>query len=181
MRFFRLVVEVTSLFAAVSIFKLKSSNQKRARGPVYHYRGTTVDVAQKELFNGPKPRLNVVTWSSISRKPKSLQSIKWRLFVDLRFLTSCWISDHEDWEAGELTREVRFQQRLKKLFNPHVGRRLLPDDKEAPPHVYLAYQTSRRASEILANHQGVSSYALKAAIHNMELRAKRRTKNRLAR
>src|SRR5271166_1131458 len=116
-RFFWLVVEVSRLLAAVAILKLQCSYKERASMSVNNYRWAPVDVAQKELFNGPKPRLNVVTWRSVSGKSKSLEGVKWRLLIDLRLLAAGWIGNHEYGEAWEAARELGFQKRLKKLFD----------------------------------------------------------------
>src|ERR1017187_4718633 len=180
-RLFWVVVELARLFAAVAVLKLKRAYEERAGDTIYDYRWPTIDVAQKELFHGPKSGLNIVTWSRVCRKPQSLQGIKWRLLVDLRLLTTCRVRNHEYGKTGELTREVWFQKRLKKLFQAHVGGRLLAEYQETAPDVYLGDKSSRRAAEILAQHEGVTRRRFKTAVHYMELRAKRRAKHRLTR
>jgi hypothetical protein len=176
----RFVLKIARLFAAVTIIKLQRPYQEWTPLRIDHDRWPPLDVAQKDLFDGPKARINVVRWGRISSKPHSLESIEWRLLVDLRLLSAGWICDYKRWGAWKLPGQAGAKDRVYELLKPHVGRGLLSKNKKSASRVYLTYKGSRRAAEVLANHNGISLGDFKrAARHNMELRAKAGAKDGL--
>ena len=68
MRLFRLIIEVARLFTAIAVLEFERAYKKGTGNTVYDYRWSTVDIAQKELFNSPKSGLDIVTWRGVGAK-----------------------------------------------------------------------------------------------------------------
>jgi hypothetical protein len=179
MRLLRLIVEVSRLFATVTILELQCAYEKGTRHTVYKDRWATIDIAQKELFNSSESRFDIVSWGGIGAETESLECVKRGLLTDLRLLTAGWVPYNEDREPRERTRKGWFEQGLEKLLKPHICRRLFTEYEQSAAHVDLSDETRWRAAEILANHQGVPRHRYKAALRYMKLRAKRRAEDRL--
>ena len=180
MLFLWFVVKVARLFAAVAIIKFQRAYQDRALVAIYDDRWATIDVTQKELFDSPKPWINIVGWRGVGFKTKSIQRVEWRLLIDLRLLTTGWVADHKNSRAREAARQSWAKVGVHELFQAHIRRGLLPEDEKTAARIYLRNKSRRRASEILGNHQRVTIGQLKyAAAHDMKVRLEGRAEDRL--